>query len=157
MLTLMGHSPYASLIYSGPLIAQENGHTASSRSQPVHADMSNGEIISDSEAEDEYQGLSATELMSLDVDLSWSFHMLLLELDEYAFEFNPATANTSTLRQGIKGARESLAMLEKLACWIDAGDMMQWNTAMKEHRSWSSWHRRAREDVSTCDCKCHKE
>ncbi|KAK0442556.1 hypothetical protein EV421DRAFT_1736072 [Armillaria borealis] len=104
---------------------QENGHTASSMSQSVHADMSNGEIISDSEAEDEYQGLSAIELMSLNLDLSWSFHMLLLELDEYVFEFNLATANTSALRQGIKGARESLAMLEKLACWIDAGDMMQ--------------------------------
>ncbi len=120
-------------------------HATSSQHVPS---LSHGEIISDSEAKDEFRGLSTFEFITLDVDLSWSFHMLLLELDEFESQFDPSI-NAAALRRGLKGAYESLATLEKLADWINAGDMMQWHTAIEHHKIWASYRRGTRQG-STC-------
>ncbi|KAK0477206.1 hypothetical protein EDD18DRAFT_1365502 [Armillaria luteobubalina] len=149
-------SPHESLTPGHSSYAYENSGTPTPVPSSLHPPSpSGGEVISDSSAEDKYRGLSALEFIMLDVDLSWSFHRLLLELNEFESLFDPSI-NAAGLCQGLKGVYKSLATLEKLADWIDANDMMQWHMAIEQHQIWASYQRKTCQG-SMCNCMCHQE
>ncbi|PBK60067.1 hypothetical protein ARMSODRAFT_1026952 [Armillaria solidipes] len=97
-------------------------------------------IISDSEPEC-YSGPlpHPLELMTCDMDLTFSFCILLEELDNLQRRFDPSVSTTD-LRMGLNGAREVLDWLEKMAVWIEEADLGQWSVAMKEYCAvWADW------------------
>ncbi len=81
----------------------------------------------------------ALELMTLDMDLSFTLNILLNELEHFRFGLKPGI-DSKQLRMGLRGAHEALDVLERMADWIDQADPTEWEEVVQEHESlWAGW------------------
>ncbi|KAK0439299.1 uncharacterized protein EV420DRAFT_1734165 [Desarmillaria tabescens] len=93
--------------------------------------------IHDSEAENQYNGPSTWDFMTLEIDMSNGMTAIFDELERFRTSFG-VRINSLKLRSGLRETREALEQLEELADWIDEADLR--SQAEEEHqRLWKGW------------------